>query len=281
MRKLFQYWFGRDSERDREMAPIAAQFPVPPDGLWVHATHPKAGSQWVQAIFSDLFGSGAVPNVAGNGVPPGGLFHPGHLYLSVYLRPDEIAAHGASGAEITPVFVMRDLRDTLVSLYFSLKVSHEILDEFMASARKQLNQLNEEDGMIYLIESQLQNSAKLQKAWLQSHPDRCVKFESLTTNPDHEMPRVINGLLGLHVPDESIRASCRKFSFENLAGGRKRGEEDAKSHFRSGAAGGWRKHFSPAVTQAFKDEFPGHLTAAGYEADDHWQGAGTAESLKS
>jgi hypothetical protein len=275
MLKFFQKWSGPSDKRPSVGNKIPDFFPVPPDRLVIHATHPKAGSQWIQAIFSDLFGPAAVPNRAGNGTPTDGQFNNGRIYLSVYLLPTEIARHAAAPDAYTPFFVMRDLRDTLVSLYFSLKVSHEILDEFMASARKRLLQLNEEDGLIYLIESQLQNSAKLQKLWLQSHPGRCVKFESLTMDPDREMARVINQMLGLNIPEESIRLSCQKFAFEKLAGGRQRGEEDAKSHFRSGAAGSWRKHFTPAVTEAFKDEFPRLLQDAGYESDDHWQGMQT------
>jgi len=272
MLKLFQKWSAGSAEAPSKDLQQCESFPIASDRLLIHATHPKAGSQWVQAIFSDLFGVSAVPNLAGNGTPSDGVFRNGRIYLSVYLLPDEIARHAGSPDAFTPFFVMRDLRDTLVSLYFSLKVSHEILDEFMAAARKRLLQLNEEEGLIYLIETQLQNSAKLQKTWLHSYPDRCVKFESLTANPDHEMPRVINGLLGLDVPEKAIRRSCQKFAFEKLAGGRQRGEEDTKSHFRSGAPGGWRKHFMPNVTEAFKDEFPRLLQDAGYESDDSWQG---------
>lgn len=259
----------------KKCAPSASTFAIPVDRTLLHATHPKAGSQWVQAIFVDLFGAQAVPNEAGNGTPIAGAFGTGKVYLSVYLCPDELANHVVPEAQPTSFFVMRDLRDTLVSLYFSLKVSHAVLDEFMASARKRLNKLSEEDGLIYLIETQLRNSAKLQKTWLAKDVARCVKFESLTANPHHEMPRVIRELLGLDVPTAAIIASCDKFSFERLAGGRKRGEEDAGSHFRSGAAGGWRKHFTPAVTGAFKDEFPGLLVAAGYEIDDNWHSDGT------
>lgn len=268
---LFKKWKSPAGDDTSEKL-LPQQFPVPSDTLYLHATHPKAGSQWVQAIFVDLFGKSAIPNEAGNGVPPDRVFGAGRVYLSAYLLPGEIAQHKSELLPMRSFFVMRDLRDTLVSLYFSLKVSHAVLDEFMASARKKLNLMGEEEGMIYLIETQMRNSAKLQKTWLMEYPESCVKFESLTGNPEHEMPRIIRDMLGLDVPEEAIIASCRKFAFERLAGGRKRGEEDAKSHFRSGAAGGWRKHFTPAVTEAFKEEFPGLLRLAGYEEDENWQG---------
>lgn len=242
----------------------ASSWRVPGDRVLVHATHPKAGSQWVQAILCDLLGDAAVPNLEGNGVPKDGRFSTGRMYLSVYLPPDEIAALCGAGVKNVPFFVMRDLRDTLVSLYFSLKVSHEVLDEFMASARKKLNTMSEEDGLIYLIETQLRNSAKLQNAWIAHAPERCIHFEKLTAEPETEMPRVIRDWLDLDIPESAIVESCRKFAFEKLTGGRKKGEEDAKSHFRRGAAGGWRKHFTPAVAEAFDDEFPGLLARTGY-----------------
>ncbi len=272
MINLLKKWKSRSDSRIPRVLAERPVFDVPPDTLFLHATHPKAGSQWVQAIFFDLFGNHAIPNHAGNGLPPEGQFHPGRIYLSVYLLPGEISAIESSSAPLKSFFVMRDLRDTLVSLYFSLKISHAVLDEFMSSARKRLNALSETEGMIYLIESQLRNTAKLQRAWFAQDPNRCVKFEDLTGSPEREMPRVIRGLLGIDVPEDAIVASCQKFAFEHLAGGRKRGEEDAKSHFRSGAAGGWRKYFSPEVTEAFKDEFPGLLQTVGYEVDEDWHG---------
>lgn len=272
MINLLKRWKSRPDGGDAQKPVGRPVFIVPEDTLFLHTTHPKAGSQWVQAIFFDLFGRHAVPNHAGNGMPAEGQFHPGRIYLSVYLLPGEISAVVPLHAPMQSFFVMRDLRDTLVSLYFSLKVSHAVLDEFMASARKRLNTLSEAEGMIFLIETQLRNTAKLQRSWFAQDPNRCVKFEELTGSPEKEMQRVIRGLLGIDVPEDAIVASCRKFAFEQLAGGRKRGEEDAKSHFRSGAAGGWKKHFSPEVTEAFKDEFPGLLQTVGYEVDENWHG---------
>ncbi len=272
MINLFKKWKSRSNSSEAQPPLGRPAFDIPEDTFFLHTTHPKAGSQWVQAIFADLFGHHAIPNHAGNGMPAEGQFHPGRIYLSVYLLPDEISNVLPVNASLKSFFVMRDLRDTLVSLYFSLKVSHTVLDEFMATARKRLNSLSEAEGMIYLIETQLRNTAKLQRSWFAQDPNRCVKFEDLTGSPEKEMLRVVRGLLGIDVTEDAIVASCRKFAFEQLAGGRKRGEEDAKSHFRSGAAGGWKKHFSPEVTEAFKEEFPGLLQTVGYEVDENWHG---------
>jgi lipopolysaccharide transport system ATP-binding protein len=219
----------------------------------------------------DLFGAAAVPNLSGNGEPANGRFQPSCIYLSRYLAPEELSRF-AESEEIRPFFVMRDLRDTLVSLYFSLKVSHEVLDEFMAGARAKLNRLNEEEGLIYLMETQLRNSAKLQKVWLARQPEACVKFEMLTTDPVPGMTHVIQKILDLDVPSEAVMHACEKFAFERLSGGRKKGEEDATSHLRSGAAGGWRKHFTPRVAEGFAEEFGELLVTAGYEPDSAWVG---------
>ena len=50
-----------------------------------------------------------------------------------------------------------------------------------------------------------------------------------------------------------------RFSFERLAGGRKRGEEDQGSHYRRGVAGDWRNHLTQRHLAAFRERF-GDLT---------------------
>lgn len=266
---MFQFLSKLTRPRPIPNLPEPTVWSLSPDQVYIHATHPKAGSQWIQAILMDLFGAAAVPNLAGNGEPESRVFSSGHIYLSRYLAPDQLAGF-APGRNLRSFFVMRDLRDTLVSLYFSLKVSHEVLDEFMAGARARLNRVGEEDGLIYLIETQLKNSAKLQKSWLSHQPDLCLKFESITTDPVPEMTRILQQILDMDVPSEAVMNACERFAFERLAGGRKKGEEDSRSHFRSGAAGGWRKHFTPAVADAFADEFGDLLITANYERDTTW-----------
>ena len=72
------------------------------------------------------------------------------------------------------------------------------------------------------------------------------------------------------MPAEQVREAVLACRFEHLTGGRRRGQEDVRSHERKGVAGDWRRHFTDRVTRAFKERFGDLLVATGYEKDLHW-----------
>ena len=67
-----------------------------------------------------------------------------------------------------------------------------------------------------------------------------------------------------------LETIVRKKSFEKLAGGRKKGEENVQSHYRKGKAGDWQNHFTEAHKEAFKQSFNDVLLKLGYESDRSW-----------
>jgi len=73
------------------------------------------------------------------------------------------------------------------------------------------------------------------------------------------------------IPVESLRAILDEKSFENLSGGREKGEEDVTSHFRKGVPGDWKNHFQDEHVQGFKDRYNDLLLKLGYEDDPDWQ----------
>jgi hypothetical protein len=97
--------------------------------------------------------------------------------------------------------------------------------------------------------------------------------------------RTLEGLAGDHLripfgprrmaPERALGIAW-EHDFEHLAGGRARGVEDPHSHFRSGTAGDWRRHFTPVHVAAFKERYPGLLAHLGYERDDGWDLADAA-----
>ena len=67
-----------------------------------------------------------------------------------------------------------------------------------------------------------------------------------------------------------VEALVHRKSFERLSGGRKKGQENVKSHYRKGQPGDWRNHFTPEHTARFAQEFGDLLITLGYEADASW-----------
>lgn len=106
---------------------------------------------------------------------------------------------------------------------------------------------------------------------------RAVKTATLTANrllykgrrvfPTAEAPK----LQTRHtIPEEKLRAIIQKNSFDNLSGGRDKGEENVKSHYRKGVPGDWVNHFTAEHKRVFKQRFNDVLIQTGYEDDDAW-----------
>ncbi|MDX6475087.1 MAG: lipopolysaccharide transport system ATP-binding protein, partial [Gaiellaceae bacterium] len=89
----------------------------------VHVTHHKAGSQWIYAILRALVPDRIVPPDARSGHfrywPP----EPGKVYPTVYLTRQQFDLVGVPD-DCRRFVMIRDLRDTLVSSYFSLAATH-------------------------------------------------------------------------------------------------------------------------------------------------------------
>jgi hypothetical protein len=72
------------------------------------------------------------------------------------------------------------------------------------------------------------------------------------------------------IPEETLRSILDEKSFDNLSGGREKGKENVKSHYRKGVPGDWVNHFTPALKREFKDRFNEVLLQTGYEDGDQW-----------
>ena len=88
-----------------------------------HITHAKAGSTWVADILLTAFGE-RVYSRFGRRIE-NYKWEPGRIYPAIFLPRGEFTA--LAGTERQPTFfVLRDIRDTMVSLYFSLRYTHTI-----------------------------------------------------------------------------------------------------------------------------------------------------------
>lgn len=72
------------------------------------------------------------------------------------------------------------------------------------------------------------------------------------------------------IPGSVLLSFVYENRFSKLSEGRKKGEEDVKSHYRKGQSGDWKNHFTEAHKAFFKERYNDVLVALGYENDDRW-----------
>lgn len=66
------------------------------------------------------------------------------------------------------------------------------------------------------------------------------------------------------LPVSYLPTALDRYSFENLSGGRKKGEENVHHHYRRGVAGDWRNHLNEVHLKAFRDRFGDLVERLGY-----------------
>lgn len=234
-----------------------------------HITHWKSGSQWIHRILLDCVPAEQIvrPEV-GEGQFLQRPLLPGKIYPTVYVTREQFES------VILPeqwrrFIIIRDLRDTLVSAYFSIKFSHPTVDPKLTIWRNVLHQLSEEDGFIYLMDEWLVDSVRIQQSWLQSG-EKVYRYEDLLENDLGILSEILLDHCCLPMSRAEFSEIVKRNRFENLTGGRPRGIENIMAHERKGVAGDWSNHFSSRVKSAFKDRYNDLLLSTGYVQTDNW-----------
>lgn len=78
-----------------------------------------------------------------------------------------------------------------------------------------------------------------------------VRYEQLHADPEAEAGRLFT-FLGASAEQRVVADALRTASFEALSGGRKRGQQDATSHYRRGEVGGWADVLDEEEVRAFE-----------------------------
>jgi lipopolysaccharide transport system ATP-binding protein len=247
---------------------------VPEVRTLMHVTHPKAGSTWISNLLERLFGDRCAPRgttVAKDGDLEKHVFEPGRVYRAMFLPRDAFFGHPEL-RDIQRFVVIRDLRDTLVSLYFSIKVSHPTRGKTinlnrLAQLREVLQEMPEEEGLIYLIDNAFHVPA-IQRSWV-NRGEILVRYEDMLLDPILSFRKLFREHLCLGLSQTAIDRAVRCTHFQSVYG-RKLGEEDVASHGRQALPGDWRNHFAPAVKRRFAEKYADLLIDTGYEQDGRW-----------
>jgi lipopolysaccharide transport system ATP-binding protein len=154
----------------------------------LHFTHAKAGSTWIDGILRHLFGEKVMPRFGAELFPEkaGGSpsapkarlsyeeifrqqpFRPGHVYPGLFLTRQEFELR-PEFADARRFVVIRDLRDTITSHYFSLKQTHAFdVHGRVKSARDFLQSATKEEGFLYLFDRDLARLVDIQRSWIDS-----------------------------------------------------------------------------------------------------------------
>jgi lipopolysaccharide transport system ATP-binding protein len=233
-----------------------------------HITHHKAGSQWILRILHALAYDHLVQPQLKSAQFFGQPVLPGKVYPTLYITREQFESV-ALPRRWRRFVVIRDIRDTLVSAYFSLKNSHELQTEQMRHSRAELNSTTLEKGLLFLLDNWLPGVATVQWSWVAAR-EKLIKYEDLLKDDEGILERVLLRDCRLPVSRAKLRDAVRANRFEARTGGRKPGIEDIHSHERKGIAGDWRNYFTDRVSHAFKARHGSLLVATGYERGFNW-----------
>jgi len=233
-----------------------------------HVTHWKAGSQWIYRILLRCVPERIIQPRIGEVQVRYDPIRRGGVYPTVYMTKEELIRVAPTDSQ--RFVVIRDLRDTLVSTYFSFKYSHPLLHGGLVELRKKLDVLDKESALLYLLdEFPVSSSAKIQLSWVEAR-EPILKYEELLEHDLELLERTLIDKCGIPIDPEELRKAVLDNRFESFTNGRKRGSEDIFAHERKGIVGDWRNHFTERIKAAFKARYGGVLVATGYENDLRW-----------
>jgi len=227
-----------------------------------HLTQYKAGSQWIYHILKLC----APERI----LTPKAIKDPilkSYIYPTVYLAKEKFEQI-EKPPNSTFFIVLRDLRDITVSMYFSLKISHVVL-EGISEMRQELCRRDLESGLMWIIENETHNNAEIGRSWAESG-EQWIRYENLLNRDIELLEEALLHRCRLPIEEAVLKQAILSCRFEQFSGGRQRGEEDVHSHFRKGVSGDWRQYFTAPVKAAFKERFGDVLIACGYEKSNDW-----------
>lgn len=206
---------------------------------------------------------------------------------------------------------VRDPRDIVVSAYFSHRNSHAT-DAWpeLIPYREKLRRVSKEEGLFMELEFRAEQFEEM-RSWRQA-PEAArileLRMEDLTADPFRKLSDVFEylGLLDTEyytprkrvafviskllrrlehalgvplplkfreLPAERLLGIVWEHEFKRVSGGRKRGEEDAGSHWRKGVHGDWVNHLTEEHVRVFKQRYNDLLLQYGYETEADWESA--------
>ncbi|MCP3976178.1 MAG: sulfotransferase domain-containing protein [bacterium] len=248
-----------------------------------HCTVHKSGSQWIRNVMQDwrvykYSGLRAhhyesfMPNgIDSRRIPERVL--PSIMPESTAVTPiySDLDSYRQSvkPGEYRGIFVVRDPRDVVVSWYFSARYSHRPMGRVLET-REVLGDLPQPEGLKYAIDW-LADFGLFDAvgSWFEpgalTDKERIFRYEDLNGPNGVETFGEIFKHCDIRLPEKVLVNLVADHSFENLSGGRRKGEEDKQDHLRKGVVGDWKNHFTPEVEDHFTKVTGDLILNSGYE----------------
>ena len=226
--------------------------------------HPKSGGTWLSQMLAAYLD---IPNPLFRVPPRSRCILQGH-----FLRVAD--AHDT-------VVLWRDGRDVMVShYYFHLFYRDALIPGWSQLHCKRLGIEDARDIQRYLprfIEycyadgpPRRMNWSSFANIWKNRNGYAETRYEALLASPERELKKILRHISVDDIDEARLEESVARFSFENVTGGRKPGEEKVNSFVRKGIAGDWKNKFTREAREVF-DYYGGQtLIDLEYEADHAW-----------
>lgn len=231
------------------------------------AGSPKAGSQWMKALFDHPVvrartGLFTLPQLdyqedPGRGFPTG-TFVPG-LYFSFdeYLQIPHRHPHRL-------VYMFRDPRDLLVSGYHSTVRTHrKVHIPELEEMRQRVREMPFDQGLRYLIGRAAPRLREIE-SWIDVDRPEVATFrlEEVAAEPQLQVDRMLRHC-GVGLTDAELDRLLRDVSRESLQARDLAQRGDGESHYRL-RQDSWREVFKPEHHEALEQAAPGLVARLGY-----------------
>lgn len=229
--------------------------------------YPKSGTSWVAHILSEALD---VPEPS--------------FYRLPVLKGAVLHGHRFGGPGLPTIYVVRDFRDVMVSLYHHRcrRLSSPKNPRYRGSMEERYRQLplpfhheNVGENIECFIELEIRDPRDSRLGW-PDHVARAldqdtrrnfsiVRYEDLLIDPLKVLGGALQPVLDKALDHDRLESAVARNEFAALTGGRSAGDALDSSFYRSGTAGGWERVFDASATELVNAYAGPTLEKLGYD----------------
>ncbi|MFO0826395.1 MAG: hypothetical protein U0792_25295 [Gemmataceae bacterium] len=238
--------------------------PPPSRPAICHITHPEAGAEWLGGFFHALVPDRVIEPERSHRQILSRAVMAGKVYQSLFLTREQFESTKVP-PECRRFVMIRDLRDTLVSLYLSNPAASTITHPAPRSHQRILSEVSKEVGLLHLLDGEIGRIAQMQWSWVAAH-EEVIRYEDMREHDEEILAEVLLRRCRIGVDVWHFRETILANRFETWAGC----DEEVDTSDRPHVPGNWRRHFTGRVIDQFKKRYGSLLIATGYEKNFRW-----------